>query len=304
MVSAKKPEEMSIIEIETKIAEYKNNLCQIENILDREKEKSLNLHNPSNISRINELIKVQKDLKNAIYFHEELKKFSFENNPAIFNLQALDLSMNGKICQAFYEADSQWYLAMINEVILNDKTAEITWLGYKEKMSLPWAYIKVQPALKKEQLEVGMFCDAIYYEEGKWYQASIEMISEHGVHVKYKKYEDVEVVSFDSIRITPQQNLLNMKRKEESLKNKKDEELNLEFKLPDYLKINPADSEIQRLTKRKRVKALKNSHKQKVMEIISKEKQDNWLNFSLNANKLKSSGITPMKKVDKKLNDI
>ena len=50
---------------------------------------------------------------------------------------------------------------------------------------------------------------------------------------------------------------------QESPKNKKDEELNLEFKLPDYLKITPADSEIQRLTKRKRVKALKNSHKQK-----------------------------------------
>lgn len=300
MLNSKKSGDMTIPEIESKISLYKNNLSEIENILDREKEKSLNILNPGNLSRINELTKVQKDLKNAINFHEELRKFLIENDPELFNNSPLDSTMNGKICSAFYDIESQWYLAMINEVNCEDKSAEITWLGYKEKCSLPWSHIKVQPSIKKESLEVGMFCDAIYYEDGKWYQASIEMISEHGVHVKYKKYEDVEVVSFDSIRITPQQNLLNQKRKEESQQNKKDEEINLEFKLPEHLKITPADNEVQRLSKRKKVKSLKNTHKQKVMDIISKEKQDNWLNFYQNVNKTKNFGVAPMKKIDKK----
>jgi len=54
----------------------------------------------------------------------------------------------------------------------------------------------------------------------------------------------------------------------------------LDFKLPDHLKVTPADNEQQRLIKRKRAKSLKNTHKQKAIEKISKEKQDDWINFS------------------------
>ena len=158
-------------------------------------------------------------------------------------------------------------------------------------------------------MEVNMLCDAIYYEEGKWYNAMIETISEHGVHVKYKKYNDVEVVSFDSIRFTPEQNLLNMKKKEEALKKTKSEvsENDLEFKLPEYLKITPTDNEVQRLSKRKRVKSMKNTHKQKIIEKVSKDKQDNWLNHSqahaMTHKSNKSGGYVPLplKKIDKRV---
>lgn len=300
MIKEKKSEDFTMEEIECKLSEYRQNLSQIESILEREREKSLQVQS-SNISRMNELQKLQKDLKNAISFHEEMKKFKLQTDPTIFNSAPLDPSMVGRICTAYYEAEGQWFLAMINEVSEKDKTAEVTWLGYKDKSALPWLYIKVQEALKPEVLEVGMYCDAIYYEEGKWYQATIDAISEHGVHVKYKQYNDVEVVSFDSIRITPEQRLLNQKKKEQSQakaaeKTKEDSE-QWEFKLPDNLKITPADNELQRLTKRKKVKALKQTHKQKVMEKVSKEKQDEWLKFSQNVTKHKYPG---MKKIDKK----
>src|SRR5690606_35241801 len=113
-------------------------------------------------------------------------------------------------------------------------------------------------------------------EDGKWYNSTIEAISEHGVHVKYNKYDDIEVITFDSIRITPDQKLANQKRKETIKPINIEED---EFKLPDYLKITPADNEAQRLSKKKRAKSIKQKHKQKIIEKISKEKQDQWLTF-------------------------
>jgi len=166
-------------------------------------------------SRIDELLKMQKDLKNAITYKEEVKKFKLLTDPSIFNNVPLDINTpSGKICMAFYAGEKKWFTAMINNLNEKDKTCEVTWLGYKEKEILPWTFIKIQESIKTTEIEIGMFCEAIYYEDGQWYHATIENISEHGVHVKYKKYNDIAVVSYDSIRITPEQKLLNQKRKE------------------------------------------------------------------------------------------
>jgi methionine-rich copper-binding protein CopC len=52
------------------------------------------------------------------------------------------------------------------------------------------------------------------------------------------------------------------------------------FNIPEKLKINPNDSEEQRLLKRKRVKQLKNKQKQKEIEKLTQEKQQNWIDFN------------------------
>jgi len=288
MKSNKKSEDLSLEEIEKKIVEFKNNLSQVESILEREKESK-----KLDTNRLDDLIKLQKDLKAAIMFQEESRKFKIATSSTSFNNNPIFLEDVGKICNAFYECENKWYTAMLNQVYLHDLTAEITWLGFKEKEVLPFKYIKINEPLKKEELEVGMMCEAIYYEDGKWYNATIQMISDHGVHVKYNKYDDKKVVSFDSIRITPEQKLMFQKKKE-NLKNKTAED-DMEFKLPEYLKITPADNEMQRLSKKKRAKALKNSHKQKIIEKINKEKQDEWINFS-SKNKKKGFGASIVRK--------
>lgn len=284
-------------EIEQKLNEYQQNLSEVQSILEREKEKTVNNLNTSNTNRINDLMKLQKDLLNAIVYQEDLRNFKIQISSDILNDMPLNQSHIGKICSGLYvtENDKQWFTAMINEVNEIDQTSEITWLGYKEKISLPWSYIKLQEAIKPEDLEIGMMCEGIYYEDGKWYPAEIVNISEHGVHIKFKQYDQTEVTSFDSIRITPEQKLQNRRKKEIGQTKKNVEEV--EFKLPEYLKVTPADNEAERLSKRKRVKSLKNKHKQKIIEKISKEKQDTWLTFNQKINKTKALGtIIPMKK--------
>ena len=289
MKSMKKSEDLSLEEIEKKISEFKNNLSQVESILEREKESK-----KLDTNRLDDLIKLQKDLKAAIIFQEESRKFKIATSSTSFNNNPIYLEDVGRICNSYYESENKWYTAIINQVYLHDLTAEITWLGYKEKEVLQFKYIKISEPMKKEELEVGMLCEAIYYDDGKWYNANIQMISDHGVHVKYNKYDDVEVVSFESIRITPEQKLLFQKKKE-NIKTKAAPEDNMEFKVPEYLKITPADNEMQRLSKKKRAKSLKNSHKQKIIEKINKEKQDEWINFS-SKNKKKGFGASIVRK--------
>jgi hypothetical protein len=269
-----KEEEITIEEIEEKINQYKNDLSQVESIVEREKNNNTN----TETNKLGDLIKLRKDLIEAIEFQEDILKFKKQTDPNTFNDKPITKENIGRICSGFYETENKWYTAMINEVNIDEKTVEITWLGFKEKEVLPFKYIKVQETLKSNELYPGMVCEAIYLDDGKYYPATIDKISEHGVHIKFNRYNEVEVVSFDSIRITPEQKILNIKTKQDKQKNKKEEE-SLEFKLPDYLKITPADNETQRLSKRKRVKSMKNNHKQKVIEVITKEKQDNWLNF-------------------------
>jgi hypothetical protein len=272
-----KNEDLSIEDIDKKISEYKTNLSNIESILDREGQ-----HKITN-TKINELIKNAKELKNVIAYQEDLRKYKITTSPTILNSVPLTESDKGRVCVAYFEEEKKWFTAIINEVF--EDTAEITFLGYKEKATLPFKYIKVQEYAKQEDLVIGNQCEAIFYEDGKWYNATIDNISEHGVHIKYNKYDDVEVVSFDSIRFPPDVKLLNQKKIEDKAKQTTDNNI-MEFKLPDYLKLDPTDNEAQRLSKRKRVKAMKQKHKQAIIEKVSKDKQDEWLKFSQNTPKI------------------
>jgi len=283
-------EDISLEELEKKLNEYKTNLSQVEAILEREKSSNPN-------SKLDEIYKLQKDLKQAIIYQDDVIKFKLQTCNTNFSNIKLTKELNGRICQAFYDPDQKWYTAVINEINEETQMAEITFLGYKEKDSIPAKYIKLFEMNDPEDLEIGMFCDAIFYGDGLWYPAIIEAMSEHGIHVKYKKSNETEVVSLDSIRITPEQKIQNDKRKE-YLKNKKEPENETEFKVPDNLKISPADSETQRLTKKKKLKALKNSHKQKLLEKISKDKQDEWLSFSQKNSKQKFNSYASSKKTE------
>ena len=280
MKNKKIDENISIDEIDKKLIELKSNLNQIEILIDREKQ--------TNPTKLNEIIKIQKEIKLMIQYYDDFKKFKIQTSPLIYNNTPFNNSDIGRICSAYFEEEKKWFTAIINEVF-SDQTVEITWLGYKNKEILNYKYIKMNELLKSEELEVGNLCEAIYYEDGKWYNATIEMISEHGVHVKFNKYENVEVVSFDSIRYTPDNKQFNIKRKESNVKQNNSEDI-LEFKIPDHLKINPSDNDTQRLSKRKRVKAMKNKHKQEILEKISKEKQEDWLSFAQKAPKIHKYG--------------
>eukprot|EP00343_Euplotes_focardii_P005653 CAMPEP_0205814140 /NCGR_PEP_ID=MMETSP0205-20121125/19122_1 /ASSEMBLY_ACC=CAM_ASM_000278 /TAXON_ID=36767 /ORGANISM="Euplotes focardii, Strain TN1" /LENGTH=131 /DNA_ID=CAMNT_0053097577 /DNA_START=190 /DNA_END=583 /DNA_ORIENTATION=- len=78
------------------------------------------------------------------------------------------------------------------------------------------------------------------------------------------------MVPLEYIRLKPEDVKKNKEKEKEGMEN---------FEIPDKLRLKSTDTEDQRLTKRKKVKALKMNHKRKNMENSNKEKQESWLRF-------------------------
>lgn len=109
MNNQKNIEEVSLEELERKLNEYKTNLSQVEAILEREKSSNPN-------SKLDDIYKLQKDLKQAIIYQDDVIKFKLQTCNTNFSNIKLTKDMKGRICQVFYEADQKWYSAIINEI--------------------------------------------------------------------------------------------------------------------------------------------------------------------------------------------
>lgn len=304
---------MTIDDIASTIHAYRQNLAQIQSTIDIEgtnRDDSV-----EDAAKKKALVKLKKDLLNAIAFFESA--LAYKQTQKEFNKDA-DISDTHlhKCANVYYEPDDTWYNAVIKDINHKHKTCTVEYFGYKEDdvhSVVPFKYVKPHPALNVEEMFSGMACDVIYKEDGQWYGATVQRVSELGVHIKYNKYDTEEIVQCDYLRETPEQKVKNWnlkeqlkKEKESALKAKVDlvtidgEEIqthathndsnsnnvgntnngNALFNIPEKLKINPNDSEEQRLLKRKRVKQLKNKQKQKEIEKITQEKQQNWIDFN------------------------
>ena len=100
----------------------------------------------------------------------------------------------------------------------------------------------------------GFSCEAIYNDDGKYYPCIIEKIQEDGKYVvKFKKYNNKETVTIYYLRES--------KHLQDNRKKKTFDDLT-ELKIPENLKILPNDGELQRLAKKKKIKALNQAFKQ------------------------------------------
>ena len=290
---------MTISEIKENIESFKQNLSQIESTLEIE-EKSKDIESSAKCKALNNL---KKDVQNAIAFYTSTLEYKITQSS--FNTQPITSKSINKCASLYYELDKKWYNGIINSIDQENKKCSVTFFGYKETEDLPFKYIKPIDEVSPEELTPGTVCDAIYKEDGLWYTCVVERTSELGIHIKFDKYNNEEIVSNDYLRITPEQKITNWKNKEEEKKKKKEEgdKERSKFEIPNELRITPADNEETRLLKRKRVKQLKNKVKQREIEKITQAKQRNWLNFNktLNGNKKNKTlnGFTPLKIIQK-----
>lgn len=303
----KKVDDMSIEELTSSIAEFKQNKTQIESILEIEKDDEYKVEVKQKNKELQLLL---NNVINAISFYEEALDFKLRTEQ--FNDTPIEAKSIGKIASVYYESDHTWNNAVIESIDDstndNEQMLNITFLGYKEKAKVPFKYLKVNKEISDEECVKGAICDIIYMEDGKWYQGTIEDISAEGVHVKYNSCVNLEIVSRECIRITPEQKIINWKNKhkdnsktnQDKNDNNKTKDIFAPFVIPSNLKISPADTDEQRFLKRKRVKNLKHKNKQAIIEHISKEKQNNWLSFNKQLSEKKNVGFTPMRTLQNK----
>ena len=301
---------MTIDDINNTIHSYQQNLRQIESTIEIEEANDDNT--VEDIAKKKALIKLKKDVQNAIAFFESALVYKRNQNEFNKDADISDVHLH-KCANVYYEPDGMWYNAVIKDINHKSKMCTVEYFGYKEDdmySVVPFKYVKPHAALNVEEMFSGMICDVIYKEDGQWYNATIQRVSELGVHIKYNKYDTEEIVQCDYLRETPEQKVKNWNLKEQKKKEKENatktkvdltlidgeeiqtngvisssnsnsnSNINVLFNIPEKLKINPNDSEEQRLLKRKRVKQLKNKQKQKEIEKLTQEKQQNWIDFN------------------------
>ena len=255
----------NLIELYKKLIEYKNNLFKIDALLAIEKEPET----------LEELTKLRAELIPSISYQEDVIKFTQNSDDYIYNHERLTNEHIDRLAQCYFQPENKWYISKIENIDIDNQEAEVIFFGLKDKIKLHVVFVKLIPTPNAALFEVGTWCEAIY-NDGKYYTCIIEKIAEAGYHIKFRKYNNKEIVGLDYLRPIDNADA------DAGAKNKKKFEENevAELKIPKHLKILPNDSETQRKTKKKKIKALKQGWKIAQIEKDTSEKQNKWSLFT------------------------
>lgn len=229
--------------------DYLDKLSQIDALIEQNKNDNL---------KVAEMELLKKEIQNAIDYTSDLIKLKDSDQGKIrISMRALTEKDKGKVCEAFFDSEQQWFAGTIVNVNVENQTAEVDWIGYTEKSAVPAKFIKVAKHPDRNQLEEGYYCESLYIQDGCWYPCMIERIFEDSFLVKFKKFANKETVPLEYLRLKPEDVKKNKEKEKEGLEN---------FQIPEKLKLKSTDTEEQRLAKRKKVKAVKLHHKRKIID--------------------------------------
>ncbi|KAK4769479.1 hypothetical protein SAY86_027629 [Trapa natans] len=191
-------------------------------------------------------------------------------------------------------------IALTEELLLtarqNEVSAQDTHANATESLSLSYtkgrANDKVQlegfPGLD-EKLPIGSKVQAVYSEDGEWYEATIEAYTPNGYYVSYDGWGNKEEVDPDNVRViekSPVNPLLEAERVAEAtkqaIKQKIAHAAAVDFqpkRLPEKLQIQPDDPEDVRAAKKKKIHAFKSKMRLEEREAAQNKKQNAWQQF-------------------------
>jgi survival-of-motor-neuron-related-splicing factor 30 len=268
----------NVKELKQTIADYQEKLNQIDELIKGEKDDA---------TKIAEMELLKKEIQSAIDYSSDLIKLKESDQGKIkVSMRVLTDKDKGKVCEGFFNSEQQWFAGKIIDVNVEDQTAEIDWIGFTEKSSLPAKYIKIAKHPDSSQLEEGYVCESLYTLDGNWYPCMIERIFEDTYFVKFRKFGNKENVPIEYLRLKPEDVKKNKEKEKEGLDN---------FVPPEKLKYKSTDTEDQKLSKKKKLKALKFNHKKKIFDKANKEKQETWMDFQHKASRSKKGHYQTVK---------
>jgi survival-of-motor-neuron-related-splicing factor 30 len=156
---------------------------------------------------------------------------------------------------------------------------------------------RVAPALTTQPpsatfFSVGTICEAKYSVDGTWYTAKIDEILERGMYrVTYIEYDNQEVVSITDIK--PLGDLVKQIRNTPLKRPAVPDAIQ---QIPKSLQILPTDNEETRMSKKKKVHAIKSQNRLKVLEEERNSVKNNWLKFQTKSKKKVPMTLTGKKK--------
>ncbi|KAL4655062.1 hypothetical protein ACB092_01G424100 [Castanea dentata] len=242
-------EEVSIEELASNLATYKDQLHQVRELL---------VDDPGN----SEYVDMERELKEVIALTEELLATAKQND-----ISGSDIGTSGR-----------------------------------ESPSLPHSKMDSESMLDHQgKFPIGTKVQAVWSEDGEWYEATIEAYSPNGYFVSYDGWGNKEEVDPDNVRPI-QEGVVNTLAEAErvaeatkqAIKRKIALAASMDFQsrsLPAKLRIEPDDPEDVKVAKRKKIHAFKSKVRMEQLEVTQNKRQNAWQQFQTTKGKTKKIGF-------------
>ncbi|KAM3714894.1 hypothetical protein ACB098_01G369900 [Castanea mollissima] len=242
-------EEVSIEELASNLATYKDQLHQVRELL---------VDDPGN----SEYVDMERELKEVIALTEELLATAKQND-----ISGSDIGTSGRASP-----------------------------------SLPHSKMDSESMLDHQgKFPIGTKVQAVWSEDGEWYEATIEAYSPNGYFVSYDGWGNKEEVDPDNVRPI-QEGVVNTLAEAErvaeatkqAIKRKIALAASMDFQsrsLPAKLRIEPDDPEDVKVAKRKKIHAFKSKVRMEQLEVTQNKRQNAWQQFQTTKGKTKKIGF-------------
>lgn len=154
-----------------------------------------------------------------------------------------------------------------------------------------------------QKLPVGTKVQAVYSEDGEWYDATIEAFTPNGYLVAYNGWGNKEEVDPDNVRAVEEvivDPLVEAEKEAEATKQALKRKIaqaavadvDIQSKtLPAKLRIEPEDSEDVKAAKRKKIHSFKSKIRKEQIEVTQNKRQNAWQQFQTTKGRAKKIGF-------------
>ena len=240
---------------------------------------------------------------------------SSDSTPSISTSSSSTKWHSGSVCE-FLSPEGQLFPVRIVETKEEEQNKFIVhFYGFGRQQEVLGDQLRSVTPMEKEYLapsavQVGLSCQAKYFEDGQWYDGKVSKLIEDGtgVHVHFTLYGNTEEVPMEWLRIK------RIVKVAKSMSEKKSGSSSSSSRgggggggggessyvpskpkilaIPDKLKAKEGDTDKERANKRKRMRTIQNKNRFAKKEIESNEKQASWQTFQKRATKKLKKGVS------------
>jgi len=204
-----------------------------------------------------------------------------------------------RTCEVFYE--NKWYNARITSVRRDEKGVErcsVKLIGIQLSREYKISEVRLLKPPPPVQCQVGAQIQAIFSEDGLWYDSKITEQTENGYKVEFSEYGEKEDVRFDMVRLKQVEKKAKNELLDAKQKNIKIVETPGGWKIPENLIVQPTDTEKQRELKRRKIHQLKGEQRKDREDVHMVQRQNSWQKFKNKASSKSKTGFMTGKTKD------
>ncbi|KEP65339.1 UNVERIFIED_CONTAM: malic enzyme [Hammondia hammondi] len=198
-----------------------------------------------------------------------------EGGPRLTHLSS-GSSVVGRTCLAEYEGKKFYAEILDLKKSRQGERVLVEFIGWKNQQEYPVHQVQLLAPVPPSAIPPGAAAQAIYSEDGKWYDCVIDEHTAGGYKVTYTEYGNTEEVKFDQVRLKKPKNDAPKRRVKEIITPGG-------YRIPQYLATKPTDTEAQKSSKKRRVKAIKAQQQLEMAEKDADDRAKAWQKFNKRA---------------------